>query len=445
MALKRTVPIIVLILAFALRSPGVNAQDVAPPPALGPAVVTSPLTSEEIFSALSCPTGLTSVLPSPDGLRLTVGGRCRPGEDWAGVTPSTSAVTFPDGEVQIKVKVTAGIERALLAVDVRLQTGGWYRLSWLPASGEAYLATYPQGRETVLARRNDIPRDQDLGKVHTLALRAQGSRLWGLIDDRPVLMATDAAFSVGGIGLDLLRMGSVDDTEPVSAIVQELRVSPIAGSPQDRLPTVRGATPVTAPAANPVPAAAPAASPAPSAGVAPQPTVARSIATGSCGPARGQYGYTGISASMFGYGARTVPAVYFKVDYALQYPTTLALLFRYNDEIGGIEFISDSWPAAGLQGSYEGDVRAEIRPERQGAGDGVIIGSGRFDGPANSQWTSRLQSDYAGQGGLRPGGYFFYVYMGEWRLEQGTWKFHPDVTGPIGKFGCDVADDEAKK
>ena len=89
-------------------------------------------------------------------LRLSVAGRCRSDEDWAGVTPSTSAITFPDGEVRIKVKVTAGIERALLALDVRLQSGNWYRLTWLPASGSAYLATHPQGRESILARRDDL-------------------------------------------------------------------------------------------------------------------------------------------------------------------------------------------------------------------------------------------------------------------------------------------------
>jgi hypothetical protein len=437
MHLKLSLFVSLMLLVTMIRVPDALAQQGAPPPELGATVVTTPLTSEGIFSAIQCPTGLSAATFGADGYRLSVGGRCRPEQDWAGLTPSTSAVTFPDGELQVKVKVTAGIQRALLALDVRLQTGGWYRLTWLPATGSANLATYPDGREKILAERTDLPREQELGTVHTMALRAQGSQLWGLIDDRPILMTSDAAFSVGGIGFDLLRTGSVDDAEQVSAVVQELRVSSLAGSPPDRIATVRGA----ASGASPTPTPSPAASTSqPS-----QAAVARPTASGSCGPAPGQYGYTGLSASMFGLGARTVPAVYYKVDYALPSPTTLVLLFRYNDEVGGIEFIMDSWGAGEARASHEGALRADIRPEHQGFGNSLAIGSGKYDGPSNSQWTSRLQSNYTGRGGLMPGGYFFYVYMGEWKLQGDTYRFAPDVTGPIGKFGCNVADDEAKK
>ncbi len=118
-----------------------------------------------------------------------------------------------------------------------------------------------------------------------------------------------------------------------------------------------------------------------------------STGSGSCGPAPEQYGLTGIAANMFGPGSRTVPALHYKVDYVVDNPTTLALLVRQNDEIGATEFILSSWPSSGTQGSYEGAWLADIRPEAQGAGFSVGPAVGRYDGPANSQWLMRSQSN----------------------------------------------------
>jgi len=223
-------------------------------------------------------------------------------------------------------------------------------------------------------------------------------------------------------------------------VASEAILSPNASAQEIARPRALGESVMTTPSTSAAPLAGLTSRGSP----ASQTTPGVPTASGSCGPAQGSYGLTGISAEMFGPGARTVPALYYKVDYALTYPTTLALLVRYNDEVGGIEFILNSWGTPGTQGSFEGVWRADIRPEEQGEGDGYTFGSGKFDGPANSQWLSGLQSSYNGRGGIYPGGWHFYIYMGEWKLVGDRYRFNPDVTGPIGKFGCAVADDEAK-
>ena len=416
--------LIVSIVALALTvmpGKGIFAQEVPRPPALGTTIVDSPLTSEELFRPISCPTGQGSATFGSDGFRLSLAGPCGTNEDYAALPLTASNVTFPDGDVRVKFRVTEGIDKAQLGLDVRLQAGGWYRLAWQPASGMAYLAAYPSGKETILTQSTTVAKEASTDKVHTMALRAQGSQLWGLIDDAPILMASDAAFSAGAVGFDLLRTGPASDTQRVTVLAQGLQVSALAGSAPDRAPSVKTAGPTQS-----------------------GPAVDRSTASGSCGPAPGSYGLTGLSAEMFGIGARTVPAIYYQVDYAVQYPTTLGLLVRYNDEIGGIEFILDTWGTPSTRGSHEGAWHADIRPEDQGEGDGYTISSGKYDGPANSQWLSRLQSGYSGRGGIFPGGWTFSVYAGEWKLHGDTWKFDVDMSGPLGKFGCNVADDEAK-
>jgi hypothetical protein len=63
-----------------------------------------------------------------------------------------------------------------------------------------------------------------------MAIRVQGSRLWLLIDDRPVASVTDATFLEGGAVIRLLKLAGRDDTQETTVVIRNLRVSSLVDS-----------------------------------------------------------------------------------------------------------------------------------------------------------------------------------------------------------------------
>ena len=168
-------------------------------------------------------------------------------------------------------------------------------------------------------------------------------------------------------------------------------------------------------------------------------------AGGSCGPAPGQYGLTGVGADQFGPPGTTVPASYYKIDYNVVSPTWIGVIVRRDDDLGSGGVLT-AFLTQGTGGSYEGVWRADIRPENQGWQNSVGPSTGRFDGPATSQRTrgGPGQSFYTA-GGHNPGGYHFYLYTGEFRFgPDNVNRWVADETAYLGKFVCNVADNDAK-
>jgi len=168
-------------------------------------------------------------------------------------------------------------------------------------------------------------------------------------------------------------------------------------------------------------------------------------AGGSCGPAPGVYGRTGVGAEEFGGPGNTVPAIYYRVDYNLSSPSVIGVIARYNDDLG-LSFVLAVFQSQGTGGSFENVWQADIRPENAGWNNSLASATGRYDGPATSQRLrgGPAQSYYA-TGGLTPGGWSFYIYTGEVRYDDAHgYHYVADERGYLGKFACNVADNDAK-
>lgn len=251
--------ITVCVMVFSLTMPGPThalAQQDPPPPPLGAVILDDPMTPAGVFHPVTCPTGLTAGDFVPDGYRLLVTGPCTPGSSSASTSWTTQDVIIPDGDLQFEFRMVSGIERASVQAYIRVGDGRWYRLAWEPAGGSATLLKLSGGQLALVTRRTDLARTTTSDAPHTIGIRAQGSRLWAILDGQPVLVANDDTISIGGISLGLERTGSADDRQETSLIAQHLRVTALAGSAQDRVPTVRGAAP-SPPASAPSPSAAP--------------------------------------------------------------------------------------------------------------------------------------------------------------------------------------------
>jgi hypothetical protein len=249
---------IAVVALVAATIAGARAQEMAPPPQLGAVILEDPLTSAGVFPAASCPSGRSSARFGPDGLRLSVAGRCNDADQFSNIVVMSQNVTVPDGEIRFEAQPEAGTDRVeLLILGRQPEQFGGYGLHWVPASGNVQIRRYGSGPTQALAQRAGVASVSAPGERHALALRFQGSRIWALVDDQPVLMATDETFSAGRVALALTRTGPNEDTDEVSLLLRSLRISGLAGSPPDRLPTVRGAAQPTQPAAPAAPASAP--------------------------------------------------------------------------------------------------------------------------------------------------------------------------------------------
>jgi len=156
----------------------------------------------------------------------------------------------------------------------------------------------------------------------------------------------------------------------------------------------------------------------------------------------------------------TVPALFFRVDYAgLPAPTTVGVIVRFAGELES-QTALQSFTAQNASGSYEGAIRANIAPEAQGFANSIDAGRrGRADGPpsggnaehGNPSGYRIAKGGLQGsgtQGGIAPGEYVFFVYTGEIRDMPATVKdgpegprFFADEKGFLGQFSCGVSTD----
>jgi len=190
-------------------------------------------------------------------------------------------------------------------------------------------------------------------------------------------------------------------------------------------------------------------------------------ASGSCGPAAGQYGYSDVNSMMENTGTESVPGLFYQINYSgVPAPTTVGVIVRYNGELDSQVGIA-SFTAQNAGGSFEGALRANISPEAQGFNNQDRIPS-NHDNPDNgyvAQGTNRGRygrRDGPPGGGngptggaspvsatVTPGEYVFYIYTGStgdvYNTKDGTVArnaFIADEKGYLGTFSCGVSTNE---
>src|SRR5436305_12590405 len=88
-------------------------------------------------------------------------------------------------------------------------------------------------------------------------------------------------------------------------------------------------------------------------------------ASGSCGPAAGQYGWTDVN------GSTEVTNLYYAVNYSgVPAPTTVGVIIRYNDNLNQ-QIGQAAFTAENSAGTFEGALRANTDPALQGGPGGA--------------------------------------------------------------------------
>jgi hypothetical protein len=180
------------------------------------------------------------------------------------------------------------------------------------------------------------------------------------------------------------------------------------------------------------------------------PVRAAGTATGSCGPAEGQYGRSDLSSDLFSGSLPATPAIYFEVEYAgVEAPTTIGVIVRRNDELedqAGVYTTTATSRSGSYRSSMAGSFEPTGGPELNAGAKGSRLGNqGDYnrnqDGVAESRraevQNGARTSPYTG---VIPGRYVFYIYTGEMRtsLER---RFIADEQSFLGRFECAVADE----
>jgi len=210
-----------------------------PPPPLGEVVFEDPLTRPGIAVSTSCPTGLGATEFVGEGYLLKVHGRCTQPNDAATVGQRFQGLTISDGEVSVEMRVANGGARARVLLQARRHPSDPdnYYVGIEPVHGWVQLLK-------IKGRNPAVVLDQQIGAADSfspdgwnrIALRLQGSHLWLLVNNEPILAATDADLESGGVGLQLRRLGAVEDDQETAVVFRNLRVSSLADGDPSRAP-----------------------------------------------------------------------------------------------------------------------------------------------------------------------------------------------------------------
>jgi hypothetical protein len=205
------------------------------PPKVGATFLDDSLANPGVIPAsLRCPTGKNVGEFVGEGYILKVTGRCMDGRSiaYAGMPPLPD-LQVPDGEIQLEAKVVSGHERALIVVLFRLKSdpNRAYALLVHPGLGEAQVQKEEAGRAVPLARRFDLAGRLSREDWNRLAVRLDGQSIWVLLNDEPILSASDAGIDSGAVSFGLERIGSLDDNAESAAVFRNLRISGLAPEP----------------------------------------------------------------------------------------------------------------------------------------------------------------------------------------------------------------------
>jgi len=181
------------------------------------------------------------------------------------------------------------------------------------------------------------------------------------------------------------------------------------------------------------------------------PVSAAGIASGSCGPAEGEYGRNSLSSTLFPGHPPATPALYFRVEYTgVEAPTTIGVIVRRNDELedqAGLFTTTATSASGSYRSSIVGSFAPTGGPEINAGARGSRLGNrsdwnrsqGGDDANNNraERQTGERTSPYTG---VVPGLYVFYVYTGEVGPPPAG-RFVADEQSFLGRFECAVADE----
>jgi hypothetical protein len=217
----------------------VSAQEAptvpSPPPGAG-VVFESALTGSDVFATGTCRTGLARGENVGEGFRLKVSGRCVDESSDADLAVPGRGITIGDGELALDFKVASGGARARVSVYVRNKDRRLIGAHIKPGTGETALFSTVEGNSTVLATANagELLKPTDWNRA---AVRVSGHELWLLLNEEPVLYASDVNDVAGGVGIWLFREGNPDDEDEAAVIFRGLTLSAVADAEPARKPT----------------------------------------------------------------------------------------------------------------------------------------------------------------------------------------------------------------
>lgn len=256
----------VLALTTSLAVPVVEAQD-QPPPQLGEVVVADAMTAPGLARPQDCPTGANPAQFGEDGLTLTLNGSCfsAAGFDRFKVV-SFPGLRVPDGEVRFDVRVTSGIDQFSLGVSAR-QTPYTPGMSVTTMRQAQVSLIRKTDQASVMFARESTFRRHGLAALlqpdtwFNVAIRLQGNTVWLLIDDQPFMSSADPGGDAGNgtnLSVVLQLFEPEGDRQDVVLTLRNFKVTALAGSEVERLPSVGAVPPPSSAAsAQPVPSGPP--------------------------------------------------------------------------------------------------------------------------------------------------------------------------------------------
>ena len=213
------------------------AQEVAPPgvlstpPPLGAALLLDSLLAPGFVMPNTSATGACGSVFDPDGYRLRASGKCVDSQQRPFVAWHAKRLVVPDGEVRLEFRTAAGHDRAEFVLWLRDQNTpdfSTYLLRLQPAAGVAALGLRSGGKETTLARRNDLAAIFAPESWLSIAVRLQGPNLWVLLNDEVILPAADATYDRGTLNVVVSRQGDPSDDQEVAVVLRNLAVSSLS-------------------------------------------------------------------------------------------------------------------------------------------------------------------------------------------------------------------------
>jgi hypothetical protein len=209
------------------------------PPAVAAGVFADPLSRDTVFASGACPTEVSGGKYAGGGFALIVGGPCVDDRSVADVAVPARGITLWDGDIAMDFRMAVVPERARFALYVRSRDGKLVVLQLHPGLQGMSLIMREGDKDTTLASRSDLGLTPDPNEWNRLALRIRGGEAWVLINDEPVLYATDVLDQAGSVGLQLIREGSLEDDEETAVVFRDLTLSALDDSDPARAPAYR--------------------------------------------------------------------------------------------------------------------------------------------------------------------------------------------------------------
>jgi hypothetical protein len=113
---------------------------------------------------------------------------------------------------------------------------GFYAATLSPGRGRAELSRTTRDQSGPLVERADLGGLLGNDDWKHVSIRAQGPKLWLLVNDQVVLSTVDSTHDIGDLSLGISRFGGLDDQEEVSVVLRNFRVARLAGSDAGRDP-----------------------------------------------------------------------------------------------------------------------------------------------------------------------------------------------------------------